>query len=224
MAEHPILFSGGMIRAILDGRKTQTRRIVKPQPPAEYPFAACDPNGLCCWSTDGTDDGDCYPQENPLRCPYGVRGDRLWVRETFLIETWTREFGDIPPLPSDRPWKKTQDPEGGDRWQWAHYASTDEKPELCDMDDNPAPWKPSIHMPRWASRITLEIVKVRVQRVRYITDSDAIEEGVSRANTSIPGYARERFKALWDSLNAKRGYGWDLNPWVWVIEFTRTLN
>jgi hypothetical protein len=80
---------------------------------------------------------------------------------------------------------------------------------------------PPIHMPRWASRISLEITGVRVERVQDISEADALAEGVDRTNTSLPGYATERFRRLWDSINAARGFGWEVNPWVWVIEFRR---
>lgn len=191
MSEKPILFSGPMVQAILDGRKTMTRRVIKPQPEAKL-YQYMSRNEF--YEADG-DDPKYETQHNS---PYGVKGDRLWVRET-----------------------------------WAQLCEADELTGKCDIayraddwpTDEPGPdyikgtWRPSIFMPRWASRITLEIVSVRVERVQDISDTDCEREGVDLANASIPGYLRERFKRLWNSINAKRGFGWDANPWVWVIAF-----
>lgn len=188
--ERPILFSGPMVRAILDGRKTQTRRVVKPQPIWVYDCSVpvlttdADPNAA-------------------IRCPYGVPGDRLWVRETFGRQ-WRHGFiyrADV----------ETPIPAGG--------------------------WEPSIHMPRCASRIMLEVTRVCVERLQNISEADAQAEGIqvlplqsvddpSAWRQSGPGAhqarnARESFRLLWDSINSKRGFGWDVNPWVWVIEFRR---
>lgn len=205
MNEHPILFTGEMVLAILDGRKTQTRRVIKPQPilmtsgiwyPSEVPGDSKNKTGLH------------YANEKHMRkgmpidfCPYGQPGDRLWVLESFLIdyEDGESSHGQRPPT--------------------VYYHATDNETPWTKPG-----WKPSIYMPRWASRITLEIVNVRVERVQEITDDDAIQEGVDRTNTSIPGYARTRFINLWNSINAKRGFGWDANPWVWAIEFKRVDN
>ena len=129
-------------------------------------------------------------------CPYGVPGDRLWVRETFY---------------SNGMCKNTMS---------CHYRATYNG--LFTPDTVPWKWTPSIFMPRWASRITLEITGVRVERVQDISEEDARAEGIPdeyRAGHRI--YYRPRFKTLWDSINAKRGFGWDSNPWVWVVEFKR---
>jgi hypothetical protein len=174
MKERPIIFNGEMVRAILDGRKSQTRRVVR-------------------WRAYSDESIRVYPHE----CPYGVPGDRLWVRETFCIES-SREVG-----PYDIRWK-----------------ATDPTPELeIGTGEAGAKWSPSIHMPRWASRITLEIVNVRVERVQEITETGAILEGVD-ASKYEKSY-RYAFTQLWDSINAKRGFGWDANPWVWVLEFKK---
>jgi len=196
MTERPILFSGEMVRAILDGRKTQTRRVVKL--PHNNPLGAWEPTvvggkGVCydkamtrpapeeaaIWHTRT---GDC------LGCPYGQPGDRLWVRETFV------GAGNLGVLyAADCPRGTESGVEGG--------------------------WRPSIFMPRWASRLTLEITEVRVQRVQEISRGDAMEEGCPFANMADGPDPRDWFRDLWDSLNAKRGHGWDTNPWVWAITF-----
>lgn len=185
MNEHPILFSSEMVRAILEGRKTQTRRVIKPQP---------------YWEV-GRD-----IMQYPLDCPYGQPGDRLWVRETWASH---------PQLNKVKP-KHLNCAE-------IYYRAT------CDNDSHYS-WRPSIHMPRWASRITLEVTGVRVERVRDITAEDAVKEGwqedcgwdnftngqVFRSDTPVSVID---FAYLWDSINAKRGHSWESNPWVFVVEF-----
>ena len=190
--EHPILFSGEMVRAIMEGRKTQTRRVIKPQPNdiRESPFVK-----------SGIEDTHGYE----IKRKYAP-GDKLWVRETWMPFT-----------------------ENGVRSGMAIYRATD-KPE--QDGDRPLKWRPSIFMPRWASRITLEVVSVRVERVQDISEEDALSEGISfwkpKEMDNRPfeenfwtNYPQFAFQNLWDSINAKRGYGWDANPWVWVIEFRR---
>lgn len=183
MKERPILFSGEMVRAILEGRKTMTRRVIKPQPAGE-------------WAAPGK-----------TACPYGQPGDRLWVRETWRKTNWT-----------DEP----------NRGEWRVFWRATEKED----SRNNGLWRPSIHMPRWASRILLEVVSVRVERVQDISEEDARAEGVEWQNErpcwvnyldreDWSPTARDSFRTLWDSINAKRGYGWDANPWVWVVEFKK---
>lgn len=169
--ERPILFSGEMVRAILDGRKTQTRRVMKHQNGAHLAFQ---------------------------KCPHGNPGDCLWVRESFRLS--------VP----------------------AHEGQTGYPIYRANFKDDPilGIWKPSIHMPRWASRITLEITGVRVERVRDISEEDAKAEGWPRDQELFPTVntsykANLWFERLWDSINAERGFGWDVNPWVWVLEFKR---
>ena len=186
--EHPILFSGEMVRAIMEGRKTQTRRVIKPQPNdiRESPFVK-----------SGIEDTHGYE----IKRKYAP-GDRLWVRETWHQHSSDDDFctGEI------------------------HYRAT----EICVGTK----WIPSIFMPRWASRITLEVVSVRVERVQDISEEDALSEGISfwkpKEMDNRPfeenfwtNYPQFAFQNLWDSINAKRGYGWDVNPWVWVIEFRK---
>lgn len=208
--EHPILFSGPMVQAILDGRKTQTRRVIKPQPPHwtwnDYSF---DDR---CINVAMVDDRDGYY----VISPYGKPGDRLWVRETWCPVD-DREFGG----------EKWIDYRATPRYESSHPAGWENAPD----DEGALKWKPSIFMPRWASRITLEIVSVRVELLQSITPEDVRAEGIKESGegywlgplAGVPdypwGHAHEAYAALWNSINADRGYGWDSNPWVWVIEF-----
>lgn len=199
MKERPIIFSGEMVRAILEGRKTQTRRVVK----YNYDVVGDD----CGFPDYGFVDSRHREIVDILsRCPYGNPGDSLWVRETWS-DYWMNE--------------DVLDP----RLRTIHYRSTWDK----SLADDPL-WKPSIFMPRWASRILLEVVSVRVERLHDITDNSSIAEGVAWDNACpeevssgwCPGAydtPRDAFSALWDSINAKRGYGWETNPWVWVVLF-----
>jgi len=213
--ERPILFSAPMVRAILDGHKRQTRRIVKPQPAAR-PF-----------QIEGERSGDwftgnrSYPDRGPMmdgrwRCPYGVPGDRLWVRETWGVGT--------------RP-----DPNLGWRDGLEYKADEDfigEKdilplyPVEADLSDIRAGWHPSIHMFRWASRITFEITAVRVERVKDISEEDADAEGADTPAVAqiiqVAWSKRDAFAKLWNTIHSADGpNGWAANPWVWVIEFRR---
>lgn len=240
MKERPILFSGPMVRAILDGRKTQTRRVIVGAPAdAELGIYTVPLNcGPGCGHPDGTEGFAAFFEgptvESPgmsnvvngrplgFRCPYGVPGDRLWVKETFAIENWRELF-------SGRPAPITHYRAG---WQGRSVMTnkvlsdgrmegpvTWEEPQKAPETN----WKPSIFMPRTLSRISLEVTGVRVQRVKEIGKADAIAEGVTAEASQVDpgGFARVRFALLWDSLNAKRGSGWDANPWVWAITFRR---
>lgn len=220
MTERPILFSGEMVRAILAGRKTQTRRLVNPQPPRGTVLAM---NGTGDRAICFTDPGIgphpvCVPptsrsRDHRLPCPYGVPGDRLWVRETWGL----RAYGDMTDwcTSSVAGWTR----EDFQRWGEIDYrADWGENQEGCR-------WRPAIHMPRWASRITLEIDGVRVQRLQDLSEVDAQAEGCrgvhGATGQAIPGpplSAREDFERLWDRLNAERA-PWRENPWVWAITF-----
>lgn len=203
MKERPILFSGPMVRAILEGKKTQTRRVVKPQPASGLRQSPFVPSGL--------EDG----HGREIRFIYGLPGDRLWVKET-----WQPFWKDV-----DRPPASLKDPKGWEIgyvatdgvWEW-HDEYKEELSQAC---------RPSIFMPRWASRITLEVVSIRVQRIQEISLEDVLAEGVepSPDEENIGQYWREatyqQFIDLWDSINKARGFGWDTNPWVWVVEFKR---
>ena len=230
--ERPILFSAPMVRAILEGRKTQTRRIVKPQPVSNgYAFEAATSEIRCHCDYLPP---DCLVQpphydhpflDQPERmCPYGEPGDRLWVRETFVVQASCD--GDEPPYDDGRPLKRYDTASERD-WSQPHYRATDPAPELwCDRHDGGpcCHWKPAIHMPRWASRITLRVTSIRVERLQAIADADARAEGIDPAtvDTHRPyrfGFSpRESFAALWDSINGERA-SWSSNPWIWRIEF-----
>lgn len=183
MKERPILFSAHMVRAILDGRKTQTRRPVK-----NLGFVTGIGHVL-----NGSDDRSEWPDF----CPHGKLGDRLWVRETWSQHP---QFADIA-FRADG-----EEFEDSDGFTWIPK------------------WKPSIHMPRKASRIDLEITGVRVERLHDISEEDAIAEGVQITDEhtgcadDIDSHAHA-YKFIWESINGKGS--WDLNPFVWVVEFKR---
>lgn len=188
MKERPILMSAFSVRTILAGRKSQTRRIVKPQPELGKPW------GDSGWTVD--------PEVMDLPtglCPRGVIRERLWVRETFGIYS---------------------EDEGTNFYVYRADYDPDESgpPPSCR-------WTPSIFMPRGASRILLEITKVRVEQVQDINEQDAIVEGFPMdARHWIWGRTPQaKFKDLWNRTNEKRGFGWKRNPWVWAISFRRLL-
>lgn len=230
MRERSILFSGPMVRAILDGRKTQTRRVALscPEINSYYTFTGLR-HGRAYF--DLTTKSKKYPLLIPQfgvnsRC--GVAGDRLWVRESWARHCDVSGYdcvvyragganavlcadgGDGDPVGIDRP---------------------------VEIDETgPPKWTPSIHMPRWASRITLEVTDVRVERLQDITGKDILAEGaVDRPHhieglgkcpvSAFDGVCYPDLKSLWaagwNKLNAKRGYGWAVNPWVWAISFKR---
>lgn len=190
---HPIIFSGAMVRAILEGQKTQTRRIIKPQPEHKKRETMPPNNGLPAgawndWWWKGR-----WGEPRADEMPYSI-GDFLWVREAWA--------------PS---------PDG------PIYKATEHEHRITAPDDC-SRWRSPIHMPRLASRLTLHVSDVRVQRVREITCADAIVEGIRPAANSLTIDAdtpdpRRAFTVLWDSINAKRGYGWDVNPWVVALTF-----
>lgn len=227
--ERPIPFSGPMIRAILDGRKTQTRRVVKPQPVLPDGFTECRWNTNKLLSTTRgvvtetydppiknsewwycstepydyheLDDGRRIPisrqvGQHQWKCPYGKPGDRLWVREKHWRGSLLDRGETLPVIyPGD--------------------------PDFDDESLRVEGYKkyPSIHMPRWASRILLEVTDIRVERVQDISIEDCKAEGIESASP-FDHYGRIDFASLWDSINAGRGYGWDVNPWAWVVDFT----
>ncbi|WP_046490115.1 morphogenetic protein [Pseudomonas veronii] len=219
--ERPILFSAPMVRAILEGRKTVTRRAVKIQPRSKADIGSYGLGQPFIRNPDVT-------KPNP-ECPYGRAGDRLWVRETFAIES--NRWADDPYSPPHKDGRPTQRYED-DKWDQPHYKATDAEPELW-YDDRDSPgcrWKPSIHMPRWACRILLEITDVRVERLQDITPEQVTAEGVSTRGEAMWGGqwwvdapqqaiedARKDFADLWTST----GGDWNANPWVWVVEFKR---
>lgn len=214
MRERPILFNGAMVRAILAGQKTQTRRTVKWKDVAtglNLRFTGLSaqryPKG---WVLESDSRSSSEWRCQPTPCPFGQPGDRLWVREAHAIlpthgqhradgERWG-PWGGLPTTVSD------------DGKQIAYYR---EGFDRCD----PGRWRPSIHMPRWACRLVLEITAVRVERLQTISPRDCIAEGIRTRFTVDDGNddLRIQFRDLWNST----GGDWDGNPWVWVIEFKR---
>ena len=209
MKEYPLLLKSEMVRAILEGRKTQTRCPIVPQP-----------EGADYWTIHF--DGNFYPNKidvNPplLKFPWQV-GDRLWVRETWKCSALSHH------TPTDGPesaeYSISYKPDG-------HFPNCKsfkfEKRIENAWQKNRDGWRPSIYMPRWASRITLEITNIRVERIREISEEDAQQEGIDFYQVSPEGNGSYRypFEMFWDSLYDKKGYGWDKNPWVWVREFRR---
>ncbi len=273
MKERPILFNGEMVRAVLDGRKTQTRRIVKEPEDWEllsylgyseqdrlHSFRVAHPTG--------THDGG-------LQCPYGVPGERLWTRETWgyrgslhgsdpvqnLVSVHYHADDTRAEIPFDSFDKMNEaTPKQNIRLPKGFDDLPEDEQEYIYDDLLTAWWKrkqkiPSIHMPRWASRTNLKVNKIRVERVQDITVGGILAEGVTveippllkkegppkdyqkltqkQKDKLVGAVARATYMAqcdytdrlfaawikLWDSINAKRGFGWDVNPWLWVIEF-----
>ena len=242
MTERPILFSGEMVKAILAGRKAQTRRVVKPQPLTWHTVKRlpyCGDNGE--WSPLAGHSED-------RMCPYGKPGDRLYVKETFAL----MEAACGTPVVNYRAGGYLVHGATGEKrngtWKDEAFAGT------VDAIGEPDTWTPSIFMPRWASRITLEVTDVRVERVHDISEEDARAEGLEcvegrpganwrpgefgysgvgrgfyhveadgkcRCKVGLPSAAVCAYAELWDKINAKRGFSWGSNPFVWVIEFNR---
>ena len=232
--ERPILFSAPMVRAILEGRKTVTRRVMKCQPDADasitvesYNVAVTNRRGyqeagpeiFGAWWRDG---------EAGCKCPFGQPGDRLWVRETWYCDHFEVQQG--PYLQPADMHDLDQSREDGE----LVYAADG----LAPYEQDQPTWKPSIHMPRWASRILLEITDVRVERLQDITEEQALAEGIvgvpfrpddgwpictgymmgpDDGKTGLQTTAAKAFAGLWDSV----GGNWNANPWVWVVEFKR---
>ena len=214
MKEKPLLFSGPMVRAILDGRKTQTRRVFKNE------------NGEAKISTDVSRvdvsvngvaslmfplaDGTLHPKSFTYKCPYGYPGTKLWVRETFEYcvrgADYTPGFEDYVAYRADNGAKMIT-------------------PGLISTEDINGKWRPSIHMPRWASRISLEVTGVRMERLQDISTEDIRAEGVDDGMTNPrmgkrhDASMRMAWQALWESINGPDS--WAASPWVWIVEFKR---
>ena len=202
MNEKPIIFNGEMVRAILDGRKTQTRRVVKPQPWDSVNHCVIKPDGrLGTYEDRASGRVHILEGSDGKPCPYGAPGDRLWVRETWAVH---HSFDDTKPSEIDGL---------GKILLWLRADASQDGWEARGQ------WRPSSQMPRWASRITLTVKDVRVERLKDIGEADAIAEGVEPKGLDHVVGTRYRFGQLWNSINYTRGFGWDVNPWVWVIEF-----
>lgn len=197
MRERPILMNGDMVRAILAGTKTQTRRPVKLNPSGRAVLGGRN------WHLD---DPDCVKA-----CPFGQPGDRLWVRET-----WGQDEALCEGVQYRADWGQEAQDHAANHSEWR--------------------WSPSIHMPRWACRLVLEIVFVRVERLQEFGPNDAKAEGfdtlpdadrvrfeeVEHFGVRRANYALREFRRTWNAIYAAKGQGWDANPWVWVVEFKRT--
>ncbi|WP_418611627.1 hypothetical protein AB4W76_22260 [Klebsiella pasteurii] len=256
MKERGMIFNGEMTRAILDGRKTQTRRIMKVQPSEDFtPMnMALETDYKARWYTPGIVDKDGYLQpaskevfgvsnENEgYSCPFGAVGDRIWLRETWgVVSHELDEDGRIQPWTPDRPATAIHEMPFGNGYYSGHaiYAADGDFTWGDDdgYEDGRSCWKPSIHMPKAASRILLEITDVRVERLNAISEEDAKEEGVGTAVwfaakgipesewTSLGEHGAmqasyiNRFATLWETIYGEES--WKANPWVWVIEFKR---
>lgn len=205
MKERPILFSAPMVRALLAGTKWQTRRVVKGltdkmwiEETAAGGFAVCYDGDPCC----GTGVWEVAEHSHPIACPYGQPGDRLWVRET---------------------WAPNEGSAGGYLYRADHAGASalerhDLKAGVCTHRVNK--WRPSIHMPRAASRLLLEVTDVRVERLNDISADDAAAEGwpgPDANNSIVSAYPIAWYSNLWEQINGKGS--WNTNPWVWAVSF-----
>lgn len=222
LKERPILFNGDMVRALLDGRKTQTRRVLKSQPPegcglievGTFAPIVIDRKGE---QQPGPDTFGAFSEDGEwgLKCPYGQPGDRLWVREAFQ-----GPLVDGEEMEKDPSYFKNMSSYKNPKH--CAYRASGNSCEYVDPDGELIQrWRPSIYMPRWASRITLEIVSVRVERLQDISNEDAVSEGVGTP-LDMRYAALDGFKPLWESINGTGA--WAENPWVWVVEFKRVEN
>ena len=188
MKERGMIFNSEMVRAILDGRKTQTRRPIKWKQTRFTEIGEREDGSKWPWSEDAEHACDFW---HP--CPFGAVGDRIWVRETWASGLSTKST--------------------------LAYRATHKREDLEDGFYDTIKWTPSIHMPRWASRILLEITNVRVERLKSISDGDAIREGCSTADMKSGDCVADVFARLWASIYGDES--WNSNPWVWVIDFKR---
>lgn len=233
MKERPIFFIAPMVRALLDGSKTQTRRILKPQPVQEK-------SERYLWHSGGS--AMMCSEEELRRClPFyskpGKPGDRLWVRETWRIGAWSEDDGEIAvdymaDDHSRREWLQIPEADDFEKY-WLQCCDDCDKVGVKTDEEGMYHWepgqspcriRPSIFMPRWASRITLEITGVRVERLQDISDKDCLAEGIADLNIPLrPNLSMHRscYADLWETINGPGS--WDANPWVWVIEFKRLL-
>lgn len=268
MTDRPILYTGEMIRAL--DRKTQTRRLsgledvnsyrgrlsgssplgplgyrgleptdynLRPSAKAQYKKNP----GLFHWFLGESYDGK-EINPIPVKCPYGVPGDRLWVKEAWKISSFMEgepiefqyradgaiaEENDYAGAPKNQiayeEWCERVCCQSIDWLEAKKWPDNDDGIFTWDHGKSPLPWRPSIFMPRWASRITLEIVSIGVERVDQISDADTIAEGIIVRPEWTPGpeSRRAEYGLLWDKLNAKQDYSWDKRPFVWKIEFRR---
>ncbi|SXF24225.1 morphogenetic protein [Klebsiella variicola] len=201
-----MIFNAEMVRAILDGRKTQTRRPIKWKQTRFTEIGEREDGSKWPWSEDAEHAFDFW---HP--CPFGSVGDRIWVRETFQGPLFDFDLMDSY-CKDSTPFEKSE--------FCVYKADGVPAPEFYDADEElHCCWRPSIHMPRWASRILLEITGVRVERLKSISDRDALREGCSTADMKSGDCVADVFARLWASIYGSDS--WKTNPWVWVIEFKR---
>lgn len=221
MKERPILMSAPMVRAILAGTKTQTRRVVKQATGPSLSVGYDDKTGLAelSWLYGDGPGHEVHEATKHVACPYGQPGDRLRVKEAAWM--WCER----------RPNGKTKT--GRDKWVYVpmseapiHYAADHPKKPAIDVvspdTGNTWGWRLKIgrFLPRWASRITLEITEVRVERLQDISDEDSLAEGIYPTSTGLyPGSPRAAYQKLWEQINGPGS--WEANPWVWCVEFKR---
>lgn len=232
MKEKPILFSAPMVRAILDGRKSQTRRLFKPENIAIEPHSKFgfyyETFARRGGELSSTGQGPFKPDAWLHYSPYGQPGDRLWVKETFTKTTDTKSKGCVL-YRADMKARQYLCHECGE----GELAGLgDDTKALYSEDESIHHWKPSIFMPRKLSRLTLEITAIRVERLQDISEADAKAEGVQIPHVNFPqaadskfktgdalGLYRDHYRVLWNNINGPES--WDANPWVWVLEFPR---
>ncbi|HCB1225691.1 TPA: hypothetical protein MYN71_002911 [Klebsiella variicola subsp. variicola] len=206
ITERGMIFNAEMVRAILDGRKTQTRRPIKWKQTRFTEIGEREDGSKWPWREDAEHAFDFW---HP--CPFGSVGDRIWVRETFQGPLFDFDLMDSY-CKDSTPFEKSE--------FCVYKADGVPAPEFYDADDElHCCWRPSIHMPRWASRILLEITGVRVERLKSISDRDALREGCSTADMKSGDCVADVFARLWASIYGSDS--WNANPWVWVIEFKR---
>ena len=219
MKEKPILFSTEMVKAILAGKKTMTRRVIKPQPKEQLKCVIQhETKGRSCWMEENADQ---LSKDFKFHKYYEV-GDILWVRETWAIHDLMLKPKKLNP--------------NDEAWFYKRKFSPEMVPHVVYAADYPVgswkgAWRSPRYMPRTAARLFLKVKDIRVERLQDITEEDTKAEGVlwNRArklnelekSNNIIDNAKALFMHLWGSINSKRGYGWDLNPWVWVVEFER---
>lgn len=214
MKERGMIFNGEMVRAILDGRKTQTRRIMAPQPADDIERGIFPNPEVIGWKSSLRHK---YGSTTAHFCPYGKPGDRIWVRESFRVHSRATDVATLVYKASERN-------------SWTEQ--TLRVPvAVCNKPATPEKWTPSLHMPRWASRILLEITDVRVERLNAISEEDARAEGIIDGGCLNCGEpepcgcanpepdATDAFAYLWQSIYGQES--WNANPWVWVISFER---
>lgn len=236
MKERPILFNTEMVKAILEGRKTQTRRVLSNQPDKNCDEAFLGLDGIWCFSKPTLSKRISYSGDD-IKCPFGMVGDRLWVREAFMPDPSadSDHWNDEDSLHTYYSWdgcgsKVSELPKALKTNKHVFYKAEANHPEL-------SLWTPNYRMPRWASRILLEITSIRVERLSNISRSDAVDEGIetfkidcgrdglktaykdytSHNNAITRNNPIDSFRTLWESVNGADS--WDKNPWVWVIDF-----